>query len=465
MSQGRPLDDAAQGRAESPDAAARAIGTAAAPIGASPPEIRSFDRRWLHRATWLVGLLVVLRGATFEGWFPRVEIAGDSMAPTLLGEHLRMLCPECQAPFSISAAGAERDEDSLVCPNCGAMKLPRQAGIFLPGRRAWIDRAIYHLRAIRRGEVVALVDPADEGRRAVKRVVGLPGERVRIVDGDLLIDDRRWQKSLDELREMAVLVHDDEHRPTRRSRPLPDRWRIEESGWDAYHHWRCFESPFPRTADAPLLDSDPFNATLSRELHDVPDLLFEATLTLPENSQAAVRIATPREPLAVVFDSVAKQVELRRRGDQAADTPHSSLDWPLVARAPLPASCVGRPTACEVAVCDHRVLVACARRVLLTADESADGPVFRMESTTPWAVACLGVGASFTGRQVLRDIYWLGPVDSPRQWRAPAPLGADEFYLLGDNAPVSIDSRQWPNGGAVHRRHILGRVATSGSGR
>ena len=43
-------------------------------------------------------------------------------------------------------------------------------------------------RAIRRGAVVA-VDSREVGRRVVKRVVGLPGERVRIDGGRVRVDE------------------------------------------------------------------------------------------------------------------------------------------------------------------------------------------------------------------------------------------------------------------------------------
>ena len=59
--------------------------------------------------------------------------------------------------------------------------------------------------------------------------------------------------------------------------------------------------------------------------------------------------------------------------------------------------------------------------------------------------------------QVWRDRHYLGPRRSPERWAMAEPLPADCFAVLGDNPPLSIDSREWPRD-AVGWRTILGRV-------
>ena len=46
----------------------------------------------------------------------------------------------------------------------------------------------YHLHPIERGDIVILKDPLDPSRDFIKRVVGLPGDRVRIHDHHVLIN-------------------------------------------------------------------------------------------------------------------------------------------------------------------------------------------------------------------------------------------------------------------------------------
>jgi len=59
--------------------------------------------------------------------------------------------------------------------------------------------------------------------------------------------------------------------------------------------------------------------------------------------------------------------------------------------------------------------------------------------------------------RIWRDIYYLDPDGLSRPWQAPSPLTQDEYALLGDNQPVSVDSRHWTPAG-VRKQEILGIV-------
>ena len=57
-----------------------------------------------------------------------------------------------------------------------------------PGDLVLVDRSAERRKRLRRGAVVVARDPADSDRDVLKRVVGLPGEEVAIVDGLLQVD-------------------------------------------------------------------------------------------------------------------------------------------------------------------------------------------------------------------------------------------------------------------------------------
>jgi signal peptidase I len=59
-----------------------------------------------------------------------------------------------------------------------------------PGDRLLVDRLAYHWRPPKRGEIVVFRHPSRPGLEVVKRVVGLPGERVALCHGRLLVDDQ-----------------------------------------------------------------------------------------------------------------------------------------------------------------------------------------------------------------------------------------------------------------------------------
>lgn len=58
------------------------------------------------------------------------------------------------------------------------------------GEYLLVDKLSYHFRAPRRGEVIILQFPKDERKDFIKRVIGLPGERVEVRGGAVYIDGR-----------------------------------------------------------------------------------------------------------------------------------------------------------------------------------------------------------------------------------------------------------------------------------
>jgi signal peptidase I len=57
-------------------------------------------------------------------------------------------------------------------------------------QRLVIEKLSYHFHGPRRGDVVVLHDPGGSPELLIKRVVGLPGERVTIADGRVYIDGK-----------------------------------------------------------------------------------------------------------------------------------------------------------------------------------------------------------------------------------------------------------------------------------
>ena len=60
--------------------------------------------------------------------------------------------------------------------------------------------------------------------------------------------------------------------------------------------------------------------------------------------------------------------------------------------------------------------------------------------------------------RVWRDVYYPHPDLVARDWSLTKPLGKDEYLLLGDNSPISVDGRYGAAEGRVLRAAILGRV-------
>jgi signal peptidase I len=66
------------------------------------------------------------------------------------------------------------------------------ANTLLPGQRVLVDRVVYHYRGVHRGDVIVFRWPGHETETPlIKRVVGLPGDRLSLRDGRLYVNGRR----------------------------------------------------------------------------------------------------------------------------------------------------------------------------------------------------------------------------------------------------------------------------------
>ena len=159
--------------------------------------------------------------------------------------------------------------------------------------------------------------PADADFLAVKRIVAGGGGRVEIRDGDVLVDGKIQRKTLAQLRELCILVHDDHFRPSRDA-TLPARWQgassnspwhCTESGyeftagtapaeseveWLEYTQWICWPNASPpaaRTTPTLIFDHDGYNQSLTRgALHHVTDVLLQCGVKLSGTGRLLLQI-------------------------------------------------------------------------------------------------------------------------------------------------------------------------------
>src|SRR3954452_18988808 len=135
-----------------------------------------------------------------------------SMAPTLLGDHEEIACPNCGIRFALGLDEAART-GRPICPNCGTLKFDRATAVACSGDRVLVQKFVYDYRRPRRWEVAVFHFPGEPTQAYVKRVVGLPGETIQIVRGDVLIDGQIARKTLREQRAMRILLYDNDFVP------------------------------------------------------------------------------------------------------------------------------------------------------------------------------------------------------------------------------------------------------------
>lgn len=59
--------------------------------------------------------------------------------------------------------------------------------------------------------------------------------------------------------------------------------------------------------------------------------------------------------------------------------------------------------------------------------------------------------------RVYRDVYYTEPPFAGSRGASSYAPGADEYFVLGDNCPVSDDSRTWSNNRFISLNSLLGK--------
>jgi signal peptidase I len=80
---------------------------------------------------------------------------------------------------------------------------------------------------------------------------------------------------------------------------------------------------------------------------------------------------------------------------------------------------------------------------------------------SPISLAVRGGEATVSDFRIYRDIYYTATLANtprlPNATMSSVQLGPDEYFVLGDNSPVSNDSRFWPNGPIVRGSLLMGK--------
>lgn len=442
-------------------------------------------------------VLMLIAALALQAWWPTagtrpIRVFGPSMAPTLLGEHEAWVCVACGFPFATGADVAQLSEQPAVCPNCGR----RQPEDAQPQRRPG-DRLLIDVREARAGKPIprweTIVFRCPESARqlnaqphCIKRVVGLPGETVELRGGDVWINGALARKTLAQQQAMAMVVHDSRFVP-HETREVPARWKAmdADSAWVAagdgslafsgtsphsgapqlqpghpgsdqridwleYTHWRHSPEDSAHFEPTPIMDDYAYNRGESRRLNRVHDLLLRARIKTTGAGMLYFRGTVAARTHIVELDP------LRGVGRLLCDdilVPGSEFGQakPAPERALL-----ATESLVEFSLVDQQVLLVIDGNLLVNYQcPAAKAPpkLLIASNSQSLAIGASGLAVTISSLTLLRDIYYI----EPRQ-PGPITLGQDEHYVLGDNSPLSADSRTgWPEPG-LSTSYIVGTL-------
>lgn len=306
------------------------------------------------------------------------------------------------------------------------------------------DKTVTLARGPRRWEVTILRHPLDERRLYVKRVVGLPGETVEILGGDVWIDGV-----------LAVKTGPARETLLRDVAPAePDgldlaRWFAADPGVVVEGTRATVAGPgragltLRRSVrDEPLHGHDPAWGLADRvpARHAVADLELSCTVTPGPDARALVLGFDDDEGLLEVVVPVrGGDARPAVRPPPRPGQPLSPVDLPALDPAPLER---GRPQRVRAGSIDRRLTVSIDGRPWLTWDDAAAGPRPDQPRRALVHLDLLG-GGTLEALQLRRDTFYLASsrpaAGQPRRWRVPP----EQYFLLGDNTQDSHDSRSW----------------------
>ncbi|MEZ6140140.1 MAG: S26 family signal peptidase [Zavarzinella sp.] len=497
-------------------------------IGRPSPESRKKNshgdatREVVETVVFVISLVLILKLFVAEAFV----IPTGSMADTLWGDQIVVECSECKHKFPVSFSNGEHQENDIrgmglpvACQNCGFEQFARVAD-WATGDRVLVAKYDHHIRAPKRFEVPVFKFPQEPYKQVtgandyahmnyIKRLVGLPGETIGILGGDLFVyrgelypdlpkpDSRMdlWKKdfcyvsnaksislfqegkfelirkSPDEILNMKRLVFDTDHLPSSVRGASQTRWHIHpdsaqaagwqenekkfihngpDLGWIRYQH---VQPGWDRSTNirqpAPIRDFLAYNKGTSSTAN-VVDLIIEAEAEF-NSSQAKISFELARYGVVYHVDFVGGKCLLSK----------STLNQVPVAFAESTTKIVDSGKfAIRVANVDCRLTVWVDGKVLDFSGKNDYPPTLSIPADSdprdvnePIRIGASG-DISLGKLKLFRDIYYL-PNESSHTVPETYFVQPGHYLCFGDNCIASADSRSW---GTVPERLMLGRA-------
>lgn len=487
-----------------PDAsrAAAEAGSPASDAPAVPPELASAPRDSLMRrllgpqdAKATLGgpedsvrlvmeffVCVIVSILLFTTWLVEPFIVpSGSMAQALLGPHVEAVCPSCGFHFKL---GSSPDDHFATarCPNCDAVCAGLAEAYRIQGDRLLVSKQAFRIAPPRRWDVAVFRRPGQPTQAYVKRIVGLPGEKVQIVLGEVFVDGELVRKNLHEQEALGVLLYDaafppkDVPAPWRKSRAdalwtaAPTGFRRPSSegeaspqsieqlsrvDWLDYFQTARLPGMDEQQRDEPIRDRAPFNQLQfirrPEQMNEVVDVRLSCRITTAGSGELYLRVTSENEELLARIEPARGKVELfhnrklirvKEFGRPILVSP-TRLDWSSV---------------------DRQLWFSLDGRLVFEPYYWAPPKRPAVAAISPLGIGAGGIEVDVQDLKVFRDVYYSDPSLAPdgpvRHWglRTPYPLRAGEYFMLGDNTTYSDDSRTWAEGPAVPERLLIGKA-------
>ena len=477
---------------------------------------------------WLITAFIlafVFRAFVMEAF----RIPTGSMADTLKGAHFRLACPQCgykydygfvpreyglpedtvpssQVPLPITRCpscgyypsrlrcrrcGQTYDSNSLMrktefrrstdsddeipvlpshCPRCSGELMSDESMPVANGDRILVLKCIYQFFKPKRWDVVVFKNPPEPTINYIKRLIGRPGEKVQIIDGDIYINDQIARKPPKVQRELWMPVYNDDYLPVQ-----PEKGTFKSGVW---------RQPFKNVGDSQWIVTDnehPIRFRLNSPADQIQTIVYDTTVgnsfrttyayndvdyygnmpycsdlmvrfdCLEESPDGSIGIALSKYDTTyrakIIFDSGTLVITKQEKGEEPMELENISIKHPRSDEETLfTFACVDRQLVLEYngTKWTHDLGRNLEDVGLIRRDIEPRVEIFGSGSLTLSHIA------------IFRDTYYTemrygNNGEYGRATKDAFVLEKDQFFVLGDNSPNSEDCRWWDRPGISNK--------------
>lgn len=475
-------------------------------VNEKPKKKKSKLRENIESIAIAIAIAFAIRYLVIEAF----KIPTGSMAPTLLGEHKNVTCPNCGWFYY-----ADRQSESVTCPNCqfeanvslycdtcnNRIRYNWPAWLWrkgscpqcqstIPwtdlskrlihgGNRILVNKFWYKFTNPKRWDVVVFVYPlfdltckkcsaqlpetewhdgfrcprcgstrfSKQKKNYIKRLIGLPGEKLQIMNGDIYINDRIQRKPDSVQNTLWMPVYNSRYSVKEEVGPTwvsdSNTWKINKDSLTLNNVSDGTSTTSLATFARKISDQNGYNNKCgSNEMGDIK-ISFDVMpskgsqsleIVLEKNSDIFTAIIptndTDKKGCLMQADHVIREKDIHLQTDQKHKIEFSNVD--------------------------HIVSLFIDNNKIFEFDFD-DG---KLPQPHPFETSKIRFGGShanvtFEHIEIFHDIYYTHLSEGTWGTTQPIQLGEKDYFMMGDNSRNSNDSRVWK---FVPEKNLVGKA-------